>query len=289
VEIEKTLTVAASPDAVWTALLDPRLMAECVPGMQSVDVISPTEYSAVIAVKIAFISARFKLRTTLVEQRAPNYLRTEGTGEDKSVASALKQTSELFLSDLGDGRTELRTRVVVDVTGRLGTFGLSVMKTKADRMWDEFCANLVARLAPSPASDVPTASHVADTANGTVPDAAPDAAPGAAPGAALGSVSGESAGDHATAGVAASQITAHASGPQATRASAPIGTSPSHAAPVIDVPAPATREAWSWLPWRRASSQHIHICVRRGDTEIRVQWPVQAGAQCAAWLQSLTR
>lgn len=42
--------------------------------MQSVDVISPTEYAAVIKVKIAFISAKFKLRTTIVERRAPTYL-----------------------------------------------------------------------------------------------------------------------------------------------------------------------------------------------------------------------
>ena len=128
-EIEKTFTLPASPTRLWAMLLDPKLMSECVPGMQSVEVLSPTEYTALIKVKIAFISASFKLRTTIVEQRAPDYLRTEGTGEDTSVASAMKQTSELFLTDLGNGQTELRTRVVVDVTGRLGTFGLSVMKT----------------------------------------------------------------------------------------------------------------------------------------------------------------
>lgn len=274
-EIEKTLTIAASPDAVWTALLDPRLMAECVPGMQSVDVISPTEYSAVIAVKIAFISARFKLRTTIVEQRAPRYLRTEGTGEDKSVASALKQTSELFLEDLGDGRTELRTRVVVDVTGRLGTFGLSVMKTKADRMWDEFCANLVARLAPPSAANG-TPMSVENAASAGIADSASDTDRGAAEAA------------HGIDAHAPRSTTEPAAMP-ASATTAPIGQGSDREARVIDPPEPATRAAWSWLPWRRASREHIHVCVRQGDTEIRVQWPVQAGAQCAAWLQSLTR
>ena len=157
-EIEKTLTLSTTPERAWAMLLDPQLMSECVPGMQSVEVLSPTEYTAVIKVKIAFISAKFKLRTTLVEQRAPDYLRTEGTGEDTSVASALKQTSELFLTDLGNGHTELRTRVVVDVTGRLGTFGLSVMKTKADRMWDEFCANLTQRVGLEATAAAPAAA-----------------------------------------------------------------------------------------------------------------------------------
>ncbi len=133
-EIEKTLTVAASPQRVWALLLDPQVMGGCVPGMKSIDVVSDVEYVALMHVKIAFINAKFKLRTTIVEQREPSYLRAEGTGEDASVASSLKQQSEIFLTPTAEGGTELRIKVQVDVLGRLGTFGLSVMKTKADRM-----------------------------------------------------------------------------------------------------------------------------------------------------------
>jgi hypothetical protein len=32
------------------------------------------------------------------------------------------------------------------VLGRLGTFGLSAMKTKTDRLWEEFARNLQSRL-----------------------------------------------------------------------------------------------------------------------------------------------
>lgn len=147
-EIEKTLVTAAPPARVWELLLDPNVMGACVPGMESIEVLSEVEYIAHMAVKIAFINARFRLHTKIVETRAPHYLRTEGTGEDASVASSLRQSSELFLTPLDDGGTQLRIRVQVDVLGRLGTFGLSVMKTKADRMWDEFGASLLARLSP---------------------------------------------------------------------------------------------------------------------------------------------
>jgi carbon monoxide dehydrogenase subunit G len=153
VEIEKTLNVAAAPQQVWSLLLDAQVMAGCVPGMQSIEVISPTEYVAQMHVKIAFISAKFKLRTVVVEQRAPDYLRAEGTGEDASVASSFKQQSEIFLAPGVDGGTELRLKVKVDLLGRLGTFGLNVMKTKADRMWDEFAVNLAARIDGAPAAE----------------------------------------------------------------------------------------------------------------------------------------
>jgi carbon monoxide dehydrogenase subunit G len=154
-EIEKRLTVAAAPAQVWALLLDPQVMAGAVPGMKSIEVISPTEYVAVMHQKISFISAKFKLRTRIVEQRAPEYLCAEGTGEDASVASSLKQRSEVFLMPTADGGTELCIKVSVDLLGRLGTFGLSVMKTKADRLWEEFGANLKARIE---AGDLPSAA-----------------------------------------------------------------------------------------------------------------------------------
>lgn len=143
-EIEKTLTIAAGRQRIWELLLDPKVMAGCVPGTESVEVISDVEYVADIKVKISFIAARFRIRTRIMESRPPEYLRIEGTGEDRTVASAMTQTSELFLSELADGRTELRIQVKAEVQGRLGSFGLSVMQTKADRMWEEFGDNLSA-------------------------------------------------------------------------------------------------------------------------------------------------
>lgn len=146
-ELEKSLTLQAPPAQVWALLLDPGVMAACVPGMQSIEVLSEISYRARMEVKIAFITARFTLLTNVVEQRPPHYLRSEGTGEDKSVASSLKQTSEMFLDAREDGGTELRMKVRVDVFGRLGSFGLSAMKTKADRLWQAFGEAFAARLA----------------------------------------------------------------------------------------------------------------------------------------------
>ncbi len=163
-EIDKSLHIAASAERIWAVLLDPEAMAACVPGMQSVEIISPDEYAAVMHVKIAFVSARFKLRTRIVERREPHFLKAEGTGDDASVASSLKQVTELTLSPREDGSTDLRINVQVDLLGRMGSFGLSVMKTKADRLWDEFGVNLAKRLAgdAAPASEVELAQPTQD-------------------------------------------------------------------------------------------------------------------------------
>lgn len=268
-EIEKKLVVSAPRERVWALLLDPHVMTGAVPGMQSIDVISPTEYIALMKVKISFISAKFKLHTHIVEQREPEYLRAEGTGEDTSVASSLKQTSEVFLTDTPEGGTELRIKVNVDLLGRLGTFGLSVMKTKADRMWDEFGKNLAERIDGGPAAS----------------DAAPAAAPAAAP-----------------------QTTATAKAPTASGTqAAQTGAATQAPPPSQEAPAAAHRTTASetadasqgWLSrllsGNRASVSRlpaqgpsvIRIEVRQMDKTVTIEWPVEAAGQCQDWLREL--
>jgi uncharacterized protein len=256
VEIEKTLTAPATPEAIWALLLDPQVMGGCVPGMKSIDVISPTEYVAVMHVKVSFISAKFKLKTRIVEQRPPLYLRSEGTGEDSSVASSLKQQSEIFLTPLQDGQTELKMKVKVDVLGRLGTFGLSAMKTKADRLWDEFCQNLLARIAQG-----------ADPGAGTAPAAAVTATPAA---------SSPVVADVPIA--RAESMPAAATVAPATTASAP----PSGAEP----PTLWSRLCRALLPRQQRS---IHVSIQRGDATIRIDWPIEAATECTAWLKQAVR
>ncbi|WP_407715926.1 CoxG family protein [Comamonas testosteroni] len=266
-EIEKTLTVSAPPQQVWDLLLNPQIMAGAVPGMKSIEVISPTEYVAEMHQKISFISARFKLKTRIVEQKAPEYMRVEGTGEDASVASSLKQTSEVFLTPATNGGTELRIKVNVDVLGRLGAFGLSVMKTKADRLWEEFGSNLAARIEagglaldePGAVSLAPVALAVARQAV-TRPEAAPVSAPDPAPAPAPGPVPR----DPMDAAVTASTEDAS---PDAGWWARIFGTARN----------------------TRNSGQFIRVEVRQLDKTICVEWPVAAASECREWLRSLQK
>lgn len=145
-EFEKSTIVMAPIERVWQMLLDPNVMGACVPGMESIQTVSDVEYLVSMHVKVSFVSARFKVRTTIVETRPPVYLRSEGAGEDSTLTNSLKQASEVFLTEMDDGSTELRMKLKVDMFGRLGTFGLNIVKTKADRMWEEFVLNLASRV-----------------------------------------------------------------------------------------------------------------------------------------------
>ena len=249
-DLEKTMTVPAPIEQVWKLLLDPKVMAGCVPGVQSVQVLSDRDYLAEIKVKISFISANFKIKTSILETQPPHYLRCEGVGEDSSVASSLRHTSEIFLIEQPDDQTEVRIKAKAEVFGRLGSFGLTVMKTKADRMWDEFSARLAALLRQgrdiaAQNVSVPLERAAVERAVVEVPSATP-----AAGGTSLTTGSKPAKGKWWQRLVVASQS---------------------------DDTARELR-----LP------SDIYVELHRDDAVIKVLWPASAQAEALAWLKSLT-
>jgi carbon monoxide dehydrogenase subunit G len=250
-EIDKTLILPASPERVWGLLLDPQAMAQCVPGMQSVQVVTPDEYTAEMVTKVSFITARMKLRTRIVERDEPRYLRAEGTGEDSGVASSMKQTTEMHLEALPDGQSQLRLKVKVDVVGRLATFGLSALKTKADRLWDEFGQNLIKHLqgvsSESPASVV------------TVPDIAVVPPVPVSP---MAIPTGPSTVTHAT-------------------------TTPPK--PVVLPRTAAPRSLWQRLFGPEPANCIVVDWQRPDGSRLRVEWPESQAEACLAWLGQLSK
>lgn len=264
-ELDKQLSVPAPPERVWALLLDPQVMGACVPGLQSIEVLSDTEYLAQMQVKLAFITAKFKIRTTVVEQRPPHYLRSEGVGEDASVASSFKQVSEITLTATEAGHTAVRMTIRVDLLGRLGTFGLAVMKTKADRLWDEFGLHLIARA----------------TAGDAVVDAVAD---GLADG-----VADAVAGGPAVAGPAQPTLPQPALAPTAAAAA----LAPSGNGSVVRPGVPALVQArpgwWQRLTGRADPQTCIQVIVERNNSRVEVRWPLQDAKGCEGWLRELLR
>ena len=60
------------------------------------------------------------------------------------------------------------------------------------------------------------------------------------------------------------------------------------ATPVLDT-ASAIAPAFVQLPMPLAAAGYIRIEVRRGNTAIKVDWPIQASGDCAAWLSDWLR
>jgi len=147
---EEEFTIDATPDAVWVLLLDPRRVARCIPGCDSVEVEDARTYRARITVRVGFLSTTQNLRVDIVEAERPRRLVSVGRGDDRKLASHVEVNTTLELEPTAAGGTLLRYVSDVRVLGRLGSVGDAVMKVKVKQLTGEFAANLRATMGGRP-------------------------------------------------------------------------------------------------------------------------------------------
>ena len=146
-QIANTIVIDAPIQKTWDFFLDASKVAACVPGVENVETVDEDNYVVDITAKVGFIKAKFKLKLKITEKTPPTYLRSEGSGDEASMTSSLKTVTELKLKELGPDQTEVGATTEVNVFGKLGTFGHSVIAGKAAKMWEEFGENLKNQLA----------------------------------------------------------------------------------------------------------------------------------------------
>jgi carbon monoxide dehydrogenase subunit G len=145
-KIEKTFTLSAPQERVWSFITDPREVAQCIPGCEGAVEKERGKYSAAITVKVGPIRTTFNLDIEQTEQRPPEFASYMGKGEEGSRASRISSVSMLELKPLSVSSTEVTYTSDINITGRLGKFGGGMMQKIADGIGDEFVAALKGRL-----------------------------------------------------------------------------------------------------------------------------------------------
>lgn len=133
-KIEKKFPINASIEKVWSILTEPQLIAQCIPGCQSVSETSPNNYKASVGVEVGPIKTVFNVNITEIERDAPNYAIYDTQGDEGGRASSVKATSKLALTALSDSQTEVCVTSDFNIVGRLGKFGSGMMNKIIDTM-----------------------------------------------------------------------------------------------------------------------------------------------------------
>jgi carbon monoxide dehydrogenase subunit G len=152
-KIEGVFTVPAPIDQVWTALLDPAVIGPCIPGCGAIEVLSPTEYRATVRVEVGPIKTSFNAIVSVTEMAEREFVASLTRGEEGSRASMLSARNMLRVRALAPDSTEIGYESEVSVTGRLGKFGLGIMKKKAADLAGKFADALRDRLTAPAASE----------------------------------------------------------------------------------------------------------------------------------------
>lgn len=152
--------IVAPRDKVWNALNDPEILRECIPGCQSIEKLSDTEFTATVKVKVGPVSASFKGEVTLSNIDAPNSYTISGEGKG-GAAGFGKGSADIRLSDAPDG-TLLNYDVNASVGGKMAQIGSRLIDGTAKKLAGEFFAKFN-ELVSEGAAGIAEAAEMAET------------------------------------------------------------------------------------------------------------------------------
>lgn len=158
-------TIAAGRSEVWNALNDPMVLAQCIPGCQSLDRDGENRFVAVAEVKIGPIGARFKGHVELSDLDPPSGYTITGSG-NAGIAGTAKGGAKVRLSDAPGGGTLVTYDVDAEVGGRMAQLGGPIIDATAKNLAGKFFAKFGAVVSTSTdqTESAPVAEPVADAA-----------------------------------------------------------------------------------------------------------------------------
>jgi uncharacterized protein len=136
-----SVTVNATPEQVWRALIDPQQFCKIVPGCEQVRQIDETHYEALVSVKVQFMTIRSKAKGTLLEAIPPRHMVGELVGEPTSMAGAFRARVTIDLVPQGDGTT-VRYAMSLTMLGRLASLGEAMVRSTSQQLSREFAQNI---------------------------------------------------------------------------------------------------------------------------------------------------
>ena len=144
--IDHRITVSAPPERVWAFMMDIPAVSRCVPGVGDVARIDVETYSGVMTVRVGPIQVKLDGRVILAERDETGRLaRMDLQAADKRVNGAVNARMRMQLAAAEDGsKTDVAIHTDATVMGKLGEFGQSVIRKKADQILQEFANNLSA-------------------------------------------------------------------------------------------------------------------------------------------------
>jgi len=134
-EVKGSYTFAAPPDRVWALLMDPKAIASCIPGCESLAPDGDHRYVARIKVGMGAISGQYQGSVELRDIVAPVSYRL--TADGQGAPGFVKGDAAIALRADGD-------TTVVEVTGQVQTggaiarLGQRLIATTAKMMQDHF-------------------------------------------------------------------------------------------------------------------------------------------------------
>jgi uncharacterized protein len=127
---EGEFSVKAPRKAVFEFLTDPKRISACMPDLQSLEVKSPDDFTAVIKAGISFIKGDFKMHFTTAEKQPPQHAKLLARGSGMGSTIDLETTMDLAEAD---GMTNMKWLAEAKVGGRIASVGQRLLNGQAEK------------------------------------------------------------------------------------------------------------------------------------------------------------
>ena len=138
-QMNGTRTIAADPQTVWAAILDPEVLKACVPGCQEMSGSAAEGFEATVVQKVGPVKATFKGQVEISDMVEPQSLTISGEGKGGAAGFA-KGGAAVTLTPV-EGGTDLHYEVEAKVGGKLAQLGSRIIDGFAKKMADQFFEN----------------------------------------------------------------------------------------------------------------------------------------------------
>lgn len=146
-EIKGEYQIATARDKVWLALNDAEVLKRCIPGCESLEKESDTEFKAKVMAAIGPVKARFNSSISLQDLNPPESYTI--VGDSKSGAAGFgRGTANVKLTEQ-DGGTLLSYEADFKVGGKLAQVGSRLVLGATRKIADEFFGAFSTELDPA--------------------------------------------------------------------------------------------------------------------------------------------
>lgn len=135
-KIEGSYEFDAPRERVWKVLLDPQIMAQCLPGCESMEEVGPDQYEANVKVGIAAVKGSYKAKVRIAERQEPSHyvLSGEGSGGPGFMQGDLA----IDLEENDRGGTTLKYSTDAKIGGLIAGVGQRMLGGIGKMMVDQF-------------------------------------------------------------------------------------------------------------------------------------------------------
>jgi hypothetical protein len=139
--------IPAPREKVWAALNDPETLKASLPGCESLEKVSETQFVATVVAKVGPVKAKFNGNVELLNLNPPESYTIAGEGKGGAAGFA-KGGADVRLAEADAETTVLTYTARADVGGKLAQLGSRLIDGTAKKMADEFFENFRQQLTP---------------------------------------------------------------------------------------------------------------------------------------------